>query len=520
VSRRAELLARRWDAVVVGAGHNGLACAAYLARGGRRVVVLERRPIVGGAAAIEEPWPGYRVSPCAYLAGLLHPRVIEDLDLRRHGLRVSLLDPQMFVPVEPGISLVEWRDLDRTLDGLRRWAPDQVPGYRAMSEFWQEINLALRPPDATDVWLRPAPSREEIEARVGHDPARVRALFEESVVEHLSRFLTDERLVDALASQGIIGTNASPHDPGTAFIRYHHASGRLEGGSGDWGFVHGGIGMVSETLRSAAEEAGAVVLTDAEVAAVLPGRGVELVSGETVAARAVVANADPRRTLGLIHPDEVPSEFARRVEAWPTGGRSAKFNAALSALPVFNGDPISSRGQVDVGPGAAGLHASHRAAARGEMGEVWAELYFQTAYDPSVAPAGKHVMSAFVQYVPYRWADGRSWDEHRSEVAAAVTAAIERWSPGFASLVEAIEVSGPPDIEAKIGLTGGHIFQGDCLPEFMFDRRMPYATPVEGVYLCGAATHPGGSVIGVNGRNAALRVLDDLDRTASTAGVR
>lgn len=509
MSTRAELVSGSWDAVVVGGGHNGLTCAAYLARAGKRVVVLERRSVVGGAATVEEPWPGYQVSPCAYLAGLLHPLVIDELELARHGFRVTLLDPQMFVPIEPGISFVEYRDPEQTVSDLKRWAPDQVKGFQAMSFFWERIRAALRPEGDRDLWLHPAPGRELIEERLDHDPAAIAALFSESVVENLGRFLSDQRLVDALASQGVIGTNASPRDPGTSLIRFHHMSGRLAGGEGDWGFVHGGIGMVSMALRRAAEESGAVILTDSAVSAIRPGQGVELETGEFVAARVVISNADPKRTLDLTEGD-VPATFAARVAAWPTDGPCAKVNMALTELPTLNDDPRSRNGQVDVGPGVEGMHRSHRLARQGELGEVWAELYFQTAYDPTVAPVNRHVMSAFVQYVPYGWKDGAGWDAHRGEVATAVTDAIEAWSPGFSRLIEAVEVSGPPDIEEKIGLTGGHIFQGECLPEYMWDQRMPYRTEIPDLYLCGAATHPGGSVIAVNGRNAAMEVLADL----------
>lgn len=504
-----ELTSRTWDVVVVGGGHNGLSCAAYLARAGKSVLVLERRDRVGGAATVEEPWPGYRVSPCAYLVGLLHPRVVEELRLTSHGFRVTLLDPQMFVPLEPGLSWVEWRDFERTLDGLRRWAPDQVDGYRAMAAFWERVREALRPDGEGDLWLMEAPPRELIEERLGYDPAAVAAVFEESVVDNLSRFLSEPRLIDAMAGQGVIGTNASPLDPGTASIRFHHSSGRLQGGAGDWGFAHGGIGMVSFALCDAARAAGAVVVTEAPVARIHPGEGVELEAGHRIAARAVVSNADPKRTLGLVE-GAVPADFARRVDAWPTASPVAKVNYALAGLPVFNQAPESVRAMVNVGATVERLHRSHRAAAAGTLDGLWAELYFQTAYDPSVAPPGKHVLSAFVQYVPGQFADGSEWGEHRKEVARRVTAAISEWAPGFESLIEAVDVSGPPDIEAKIGLTGGHIFQGECLPDYMWDRRMPYRTPIDGLYLCGAATHPGGSVIAVNGRNAALRVLADL----------
>lgn len=497
-----------WDAVVVGAGHNGLTCAAYLAEAGWSVLVLERRDVVGGAASITEPWPGYRLSPCAYLAGLLHPRVIDDLALAQQGLDVTLLDPQMVVPIEPGLNFVEWLDPDRTLEGIAAWSPGSVRGFGAMQRFWADVNERLRPDSDDDIWLHEPPTRDEIERRLGGDRDRVAAVFERSVVDDLQRYLDDERLVDALAGQGIIGTNASPTDPGTAFVRYHHGSGRLAGGAGDWGFVRGGIGMVSETIRRAAVEAGARVATGLEVVSVRPGRGVVLADGRIVDARRVVSNADPIRTARLLDGAE-GTDLAARVESWGITGVSAKVNAALTALPEINGMPRAVRGQIDVGGGVERLHRSHRAAREGRLDLPWAELYFQTAYDHSVAPDGMHSMSAFVQYAPDVWADGSGWDDHREEVASAVFAEIGRWSPGFAGLVDRYEVSGPPDIEREVGLTGGHIFQGDCLPGQMFDGRMPYRTGADGVYLCGASTHPGGSVIAVNGRNAAMAMLAD-----------
>ncbi|MGH8873952.1 MAG: phytoene desaturase family protein, partial [Acidimicrobiia bacterium] len=241
---------------------------------------------------------------------------------------------------------------------------------------------------------------------------------------------------------------------------------------------------------------------------ILPGDGVELESGEVVHGPVVVSNADPERTLALLGP-EAPASFREQVEAIPRVSPVVKVTYALRGLPDF-GTPHATRAQVEITTGAEAMHASYLAARNGELpDELWCELYFQTAYDPSIAPPGRHVLSAFCQHVPYAFASG-TWDDHREEVGERVTASIERFAPGFSGLVEHRHVDGPPDLEARIGLTGGHIFHGECLPSHMWERRLPYRVGVEGVYLCGAGTHPGGSVIAVNGRNAAMAVLRDL----------
>jgi phytoene dehydrogenase-like protein len=259
--------------------------------------------------------------------------------------------------------------------------------------------------------------------------------------------------------------------------------------------------------------AGAVLVVDAPVARIRPGEGVELESGDFVGAPTVVSNADPERTVGLLGPDARGS-LASSVAAVPRRSPIVKVTYALGGLPDF-GAAHATRAQVEICRGADALHDSYLAARRGEIADdMWCELYFQTPYDETIAPPGKHVLSAFCQYVPYEFASG-TWDERRDGVAARVTASIERFAPGFGELVESVHVDGPPDLEARIGLTGGHIFHGECLPDFMWDRRLPYRTGVDGVYLCGAGTHPGGSVIAVNGRNAAMAVLRDLGESVS-----
>ena len=501
-----------WDVIVIGGGHNGLTAAAYLAGAGRRVLVLERRDRVGGAATLEEPWRGYRVSPCAYLAGLLHPLVVDELALERRGYDVVVPDPAMVVPLADGEVFVEWGDHDRTLAEVGRLAPADVEGYARYNALFDRMADALRPPDERDVWLGVPPDREALAEHLDHDPEALEVLFELSMVDLLSRYLTDQRLIDALAGQGIIGTYASPYDGGTAAVHFHHSCGWTNGRRGAWGFVRGGLGRVSFVLAAAAADAGATIVTGVPVARIVPGHGVECEDGTTLRAPVVVSNADPVRTLGLL--DDPPEDLRAAVGAQPTDSAVVKVNMALSGPPVIPGAPPGTAIANATG-GADALHASFVAAGQGHVtDELWAELYLHTAYDPTIAPPGRHVLSAFCQYAPYTFARG-DWDSRRDDVGDRVIASIERIAPGFGALVVDREVLGPPDIEARIGLTGGHIFQGECRPEWLWDRRLPARTGVPGLYLCGAATHPGGSVIAANGRNAAALVLSD---TADRAG--
>ncbi len=513
-----QLAARHWDVIVVGAGHNGLACAAYLARAGKRVLVLESRERVGGACTIEEPFPGVRMSPCAYLAGLLHPLVVEELDLPMRGFRWTPAVNGLFVPFLDGSSVQLWDDDAQCEAEIRRFAPADVEGWRAMNDVLQRLRDALRPPGERDLWIGAAPTHHEIEERLGDDSEAKSVLFDWSMAEFVEQYLSDERLQTAYLGQGVIGTNASPFDPGTASIRFHHASGRLGGMPGMWGYVQGGMGMVSFFFCDAALEAGALVATGVPVAQILPGEGVLLEGGERIAAPVVVSNADPRVTARLLGSAAEPS-WCQQVERVPIEGCTVKLNVHLRELPNFVARPGTCEphhfGQINAPLTKAEWKAGYAAARAGELpAHLWCELYFQSVHDPSTVPPGEHTMSVFAQYVPYRFRDAVSgpvsWDDRRDEVRALALGSLARFCSNLDTAVIDAQVLGPADIERKVGLTGGHIFQGECLPAYMWSNRLSARTPMPGVYLCGACTHPGGSVIGINGRNAAMSVLQDL----------
>jgi phytoene dehydrogenase-like protein len=511
-----ELAAEKWDAIVVGAGHNGLACAAYLARAGKKVLVLESRERVGGACTIEEPfpetYPEVKMSPCAYLAGLLHPLVVEELGLPARGFHWTPAMNGLFVPFLDGSSVQLWDDDARCKAEIRRFAPGDVEGWKAMSATLARLREMLRPAGEADAWIGEAPSAEEIDRRLGGDAEARKLLYEWSMAEFVEHYLQEERLQIAYLGQGVIGTNASPFDSGTASIRFHHASGRLGGMPGMWGYVRGGMGMVSFYFCDAAREAGATVAAGVPVAAVLPGEGVLLEGGEKIAARVVVSNADPRVTLGLLG-TAADAAWKAKVESVPIEGCTVKLNVLLRELPNFRARPGADEahhyGQINAPLTKPEWKAGFAAARRGKLPEaVWCELYFQSVHDRSVVPKGLHTMSVFAQYVPYAFAEG-NWETRREEVKGLALGSLGRFCSNLESALVEAQVLGPPDIEKKVGLTGGHIFQGECLPVYMWSRRLTARTPMEGVYLCGACTHPGGSVIGVNGRNAAMAVLRD-----------
>jgi phytoene dehydrogenase-like protein len=500
---------------VVGGGHNGLAAAAYLAKAGKRVLVLERRERVGGAATLERPFSDdrYVVSPCAYVAGLLDPLVISELGLAERGVSITIADPALFIPFDDGTALVDWADEDRTVAGMRELGitDADIRGYQDYNERFDRARRLLRK-GPRDVWVGESPSRAEIEELLGGERELIDIVFEASIAEVLDDCVSDQRIKDALYGQGLIGAWGGPRTPGTAAIHLMHHMGELNGEGGAWGYVRGGLGMISFALCDAALDAGAEVACGVPVAAIHPGEGVELEDGTTIRARAVVSNADPKVALRLLNGNGIPSDFEQRLREWKVRSPVLKVNAALSDLPRWTasgGETWPAAGTVNCRKSLDDAQAAFEAADRGELEVGFTEIYSQTASDPTVAPPDRHVISAFCEYAP---ADAtlEEWDARlRDEAADQVFGLIERFAPGFRDQVLEHEVLGPADIEARIGLTGGSIFQGECFPDQMWDRRFQSRTPVDGFYLCGAATHPGGSVIGLNGRNAAMALLED-----------
>lgn len=510
------LAAREWDVVIVGGGHNGLTTAAYLARAGLSVLVLERRERLGGACTLERPFEDqrYAVSPCAYVVGLLDQRIIDELSLARRGLRISPAEPNLWIPFEDGTSLGQWSDDARTstdLAAMHVSAADQE-GYWAYERFFDELRIKLRCGER-DAWVGQAPDRAEIEDLLGHDQRAIDLVFEASISDVFDDFMGDQRLKAPLVTQGLIGTWGGPQTKGTAWIKLMHYAGTLQGESAVWGYVHGGMGVISFLIAEAAQEAGAVLACGTPVARVVPGEHVELEDGTVIRAKAIVCNADPAVGLRLLDGFEgVPADYRTRLEGWDLRSPSVKFNASLTRLPSFTaagGAAWPAKGIVDVCGGVDEIEAGWQACQRGEPRVSFGEIYFQTGWDPDSAPEGRHLMSVFGQYAPYEL-DRGDWDSRRGEVERQFVELIGRFAPDIGECLEYTEVLGPPDIEARVGLTGGHIFQGQCRPEQMWTGRLAARTPIPGFYFCGAATHPVGSVVGLNGRNAAEAVLADL----------
>ena len=523
------------DVVIIGGGHNGLACAAYLAKAGLDVLVLEKRGIVGGAAATEEPWPGYRVSSASYVVSLMPPQVVRELDLKRFGYEVSIVTPDYFVPFPDGTALTLWGDVERDAAAIARFNEHDAAAYVEFDRYFDRVARLLKdllfvvPPNMNlrdlPKWAATAGRFRKWSGRDLHETVR---LFTMSAADFLDEWFEDERVKGALATQAIIGAWCGPMTPGSAYVLMHHWIGEVDGHAGAWGWVKGGMGGISAAMARAAEAAGAEVRTDAEVDRVAINAsgqavGVALADGSLIRAQRVVSCAHPITTyLSLIGEERLPGDVVRDVKRYRTRSGSVKLNVALSELPVFpswDGDGDLHKGLVAVSPSVEYLERAWDDAKYGRMSEhPYVEVVFPTAHEPQgLAPKGKHLMLAFSQYGPYELAEG-SWDGGgRDEYAARVLKALGEFAPSLESAVEHLEVLTPRDIEDRFGLIGGNIMQGELTPDQLFSfRPIPghgdYRTPVAGMYLCGSGTHPGGGVMGVPGRNAASVILRDHKR--------
>jgi phytoene dehydrogenase-like protein len=522
------------DAIVIGGGHNGLACAAYLAQAGLDVLVLERRDLLGGAAVTEEPWPGYRISSASYVVSLMPPRIEHGLRLRSHGYRASLIDPDYWVPYPDGSALTLWGDVGRTAEEIARFSKADADAYAEFDRYFDRLGTLLRellfvvPPNLT---LRDALSWLKLGARfrhwTGRDIAEMVRLFTLSGADFLDEWFEDERVKGALATQAIIGAWCGPMSPGSAYVLLHHWIGEVGGQAGAWGWVHGGMGAVSAALASAARAAGAEIRTAAPVRSVAiregRARGVELEDGTVLPARRVISNAHPITTyLDLVGEAHLPDQVVRDVRRYRTRSGSVKVNLALGELPrptawdgAMPGDPHT--GLLAVSPSIEYLERAWDDAKYGRTSErPYLEAVFPTVFEPEVAPDGKHVVLCFTQFGPYELAEG-SWDTEREAYGKKIVGILDEHCPGLASSVEHVEVLAPPDIEERFGLLGGNIFQGEMSPDQMFSMRpipgyADHRSPVAGLYLCGSGTHPGGGVMAVPGRNCASVVVGDARR--------
>jgi phytoene dehydrogenase-like protein len=486
------------DVAIVGAGHNGLVAAAYLARAGLSVTAFERRDVAGGACVTEELWPGVRASPGAYTLSLLRSEIVRDLDLHRHGLDVEVHEPYLFAPFPDGRAVVSWSDRRRTHSQLERdWSRADAGAYLDWAERRDGAAARARP-----LMLEP-PERERWLEAIGPE------ILEGSIADELAD-IPSEPVRVPFALQGLIGTLAGPEDPGTAFVSFYHDLGEAAGSPGAWGYARGGMGAVTAALRSAAEEAGAEVRLSSTVDRVLAtgGRaeGVVLADGSERPARAVVSNADPLRTAELAGL-EPPA-------AWRQAGPTVKVMLLLDGLPDFPSMPGLEpwRGSIDIGYSLADLAAAADDARAGRpAARPWIEAACQTAVDETLAPPDRHVLSLFCQCFP-----------QGVDADAAAEAAIARFAESCPELPDRIldrVALGPAELEARFGLTGGHIFHGEMLPGQLFEQRpgpRRYGG-LDGLYLGGSGAHPGGAVTGAPGYLAARAVMEDIGRAAAAA---
>jgi phytoene dehydrogenase-like protein len=527
------------DVVIVGGGHNGLACAAYLARAGLDVLVLERRGTIGGAAATEPMWDGYQVSSASYVVSLMPSRIVHELQLKRFGYDVSIITPDYFVPFSDGSSLALWGD-ERDPENIGKLNNHDAVAYVAFDRYFERIAELMKdllfvvPPNMklADVagWVRTV---ARLRGWTGRDIHELVRLFTMSAADFLDEWFEDERVKGALATQAIIGAWCGPMTPGSAYVLMHHWIGDVDGHFGAWGWVKGGMGSVAASMAGAARAAGAEIRTDAPVVRIAintEGRavGVELADGSSVRAKQVVSNAHPRTTyLDLIGRERLPEDVVRDIERFRTRSGSAKVNVALSALPSFpswDQDGDVHRGLMAVSPSMTYLERAFDDAKYGRPStHPYVEVMFPTAHQrEGLAPPGKHLMMAFTQYMPF---DSPNTRRTRDAWAKKVLGALEEFAPGIGSTVEHLEVLTPKDLEARFGLIGGNIMQGELTPDQLFSfRPIPFygdhRTPVKNLYLCGSGTHPGGGVMGIPGRNASTVVLKDARRASVVEPVR
>jgi len=519
----------RYDAIVIGGGHNGLVAAAYLARAGRRTLLLEKRPVLGGAAVTEEIFPGFKFSVFSYVVSLLRPEIVRELDLPSHGLQILPLESTV-TPLENGDYLASWADPDETRRELCRHSPRDAEASVVFGRLMHHMAMAVKPilsmvpPDPASL----APSDLRGLLRLGSHfrslgAERFHALYKlmtMSSADYLDEWFEFDPLKATRSASGIIGTFLGPRSPGSAYVLLHHYMGEIDGAFRAWGFQKGGTGAISNSIAGAARAFGAEVRTEAEVARVLVrnGRaaGVALAGGEEYTAPIVISGLDPRRTFTqLVEPAEMPEDVVAGIRRYKFRGSSGKVNLALDGLPDLTCLPGAGphlRGAISISPSLDYLERAYDDAKYGEFSRhPYMDIVIPSMIDPGMAPPGKHVMSIFVQYAPYA-INGGWTDAKREAFGDAVVDTLARYAPNIKSLILHRQVLTPADIERITGLTEGNIFQGElALHQLFFLRPVPrwarYRTPIRGYWQCGAGTHPGGGIMGASGLLAAREIL-------------
>jgi phytoene dehydrogenase-like protein len=523
-----------YDLIVIGGGHNGLVTAAYVARAGLKVLVLERREVLGGACVTEAVWPGYKVSTAAYVNSLLRPEIIRDLELKRHGFEMLPRNPSSFTPFPDGRSLLLGPDKSLTHHEISKFSTrdaEALPKYEAMLERvadFLEPTLTMTPPNPWS--LRPRNLLQLAKlglafVRLGTDGQKAVEILTGAATPILDRWFESEQLKVTLATDAIIGAMASPSMPGTAYVLFHHVMGECDGVRGVWGYVRGGMGGISNAIASAAREKRAEIRTQAEVVRILVrdgvAQGVVLKDGTEIHARRVASGVDANITfLRLMSNGDLPPDFVQAVRNIDYSSASCKINVALSELPDFRAVPGTSpgpqhRGTIHISPTMEYIERAYDEAKYGHPSpQPIIEATIPSVLDETLAPPGKYVMSMFTQYFPYKLAAGLSLEEEKEKYADRCFDLMNQYAPNFKRSVIARQILSPVDLEQRFGLTGGNIMQGVMsLSSLSFMRPVPgyadYRTPVRGLYLCGAATHPGGGVMGACGYNAAREILRD-----------
>jgi len=525
-------MTQHYDVIVIGGGHNGLTNAAYLAKAGKKVVVLERRHVLGGAAVTEEIIPGFLFSECSYVVSLLRPEIIRDLDLPRHGLEILPLDGT-FTPMPSGDYLWRMNDHGRTVREIRRHSRVDAEAYEEFSKMMTPMCrfvkpiLSMIPPDPTT--LRPKDLKQlhflmqRFRDLSSDERYTLIQLMTMSAADFLDQWFETDVLKATMSASGIIGTFLGIRSPGTAYVLLHHYMGEIDGAFRSWGFSRGGTGAISNAIAAAAREAGVEIRTKAGVAKIIVknGRacGVALQSGEELSANVVSSSVDPHLTFEkFLEPNELPGEFLEDVKRYKYRGSSGKVNLALDGLPEFRclpGDGAHLRGALSISPSVEYMERAYDDAKYGKFSRrPYIDMVIPSLTDPSVAPPGKHVMSCFVQYAPYKLAEGTWDDQQREAFGDNVIDTLSEHIPNIKKIIVGRQVLTPLDLEREFGLTQGNIFQGELsLEQLFFLRPVPgwayYKTPVANLYMCGSATHPGGGIMAAPGRIASQVILKE-----------